>query len=173
MATDQETKKAAARQRILAHIRASRIKLNDKTANLRRIAAEEPHEVGNALDELSGLFSDIATVLSGMARETAALKENLNLEEPGRTASIRDRVAARRNYARTLRRIANETPEELGIALSEVYAQLDDAASGIEALAQRFGLPLEESPEEDEEDEAFLEEPVAEAPPSPNEPAEE
>jgi hypothetical protein len=115
---------------------------SEKFATLRQIAEHEPHEVGNALDELSGVFHAVAAVFTGLASDASNFKDNLDLNEPAKTASLRDRVMARRNYAVTLRRLANEEPEELGAAISAVYEQLDEAAGGIEALAQRFGLPL-------------------------------
>jgi hypothetical protein len=140
MSNEQKRKQAS--DRLKKYIVASRNRRNNKTAGLRQIANDEPHEVGIALDEFVQVFSDAAEVLSGLADDAAAFKSNLDLSEPAKTASIRDRVAARRNYARTLRRLANEAPQEIAGALSEVYAQLDDAAEGIEALAERFGLPL-------------------------------
>jgi len=172
MATEHQDKRAAAKQRLNAYIKASRNRLNNKTANLRRIAAEEPHQVGKALDELSRLFSDISEVFKGLAGDASALKENLDLAEPGKTASIRMRVQARRNYAKTLRQVANETPEELGAALNEIYRDLDEAVSGIEAMSERFGLPLGDATDELGEevkadvdaDAAPIEEPVDAAP---------
>jgi hypothetical protein len=147
MANQNQTRETA-RKRMQAHIKASRAKLNNKTAGLRKIAEAEPHEVGNALEELAGLFGDIAEVFKGIAGDFGAMKENLDLNEPGKTASIRERISARRNYARTLRRLANEEPEQLGEALSIVYGQIDEAVQGIEAMAERFGLPLDEPAED-------------------------
>lgn len=150
MANEPEQTREAARHRMLAHINKSRQRLNNKTAYLRLIAEEEPHEVGNALDELSQLFADISEVFKGMAGDFSAMKDNLDLAEPGKTASIKQRVEARRNYARTLRRLANEEPEQIGEALSIIYSQIDEAVEGIEAMAQRFGFPLEDAAAEDD-----------------------
>lgn len=147
--TAAEQKRKDAQERIKKFVQAS-LSLDSKTAGLRRIAEEEPHEVGNALQEMAGLFQDVAEVFSGLAGDATSLQSNLDLTEPAKTASIRDRVAARRNYARTLRRLANEEPAEIGAALSEVYNQIDDAVQGIEAIAERFGLPLDTETEASE-----------------------
>ncbi len=149
--SDVNQKRKDAQERMRQYVLASRNRRNKKTAGLRRIAEEEPHEVTKALEEFQQVFSDIAEVFTGLATDAAEFQKNLDLTEPEKTASVRTRVAARRNYARTLLRLANEQPEEIGAALSEVYFQLDDAAQGIEALAERFGLPLvtEETEAED------------------------
>lgn len=153
MATVTEQKRKQATQRVEQYIKTSKKK--DRYAGLRHIAENEPHEVGNALDELAQVFGDISTIFSGLAGDANNFKQNLDLAEPPRTASLRDRVAARRNYAKTLRRLATEEPEELGAAISAVYDQIDVAAEGIEALAERFGLPLDTHDEEGIEEEGI------------------
>jgi len=70
-----------------------------KFASLRRIAETEPQEVAQALGDLGDSFTR-------MASQLAALKDNLDLAEAPKEASIRQKVAHRNRYASTLRRLA-------------------------------------------------------------------
>lgn len=137
-----EEKRKTARETLKDYVKKAQMRTNKKFASLRQIAMEEPHEVGNALGELGSVFTATAAVFTDLAKQAENFKENLDLNEPGKTASLRERVNARKNYAATLRRIANEQPEELGSALSAVIEQLDEAAEAIETLADEFGLEL-------------------------------
>ena len=138
-----EAQREEARVRVAAYVKLRQNQTNKKTAGLRKIAAEMPQEMAKALTEMGSLFTDLATILTGLAGDTDALKSNLDLDAMPKTASIRERVAARRKYARTFRTLANDAPGEIGAALSEVYGLLDDAAEGIETMAENFGLPLD------------------------------
>jgi hypothetical protein len=152
-----EAQREEARFRVAAYVKLRQNQTNKKTAGLRKIAAEMPQEMAKALTEMGSLFTDLATILTGLAGDTDALKSNLDLDAMPKTASIRERVAARRKYARTFRTLANDAPGEIGAALSEVYGLLDDAAEGIETMAKNFGLPLdtEESERVESNEEMF------------------
>lgn len=107
-----------------------------KFATLRRIAVEEPQEVDAALSQLAEGFSELSEALHSMSQ---------NLDLGGglpATASLKARVAAKRNYASRLRRIAEEAPEQVEMAFSEVYQALDGLAEDMENAAGNLGFEL-------------------------------
>lgn len=119
----------------------------DKWARLRHVATEDAKEVDSAVAEVAGALGVMADALSN-------LREHLDLIEAPKTATLKVRLAAARKYAATFRRIADEAPEIVADAISEVYHSLDDVAGAIETLAENMGISLELTPAE----EAFAEE---------------
>jgi len=118
-----------------------------KWARLRQIAGEEPKEADVALAEVADALGTMADALSN-------LRDNLDLIEAPKTASIQVRLATTKKYATAFKRIAEEAPEVVADAISEVYHSLDDVAGAIEALAENMGIDLDLTPVED----AFAEE---------------
>ena len=118
----------------------------------KRIAAEEPHEVDSAL-------SEVAEALGTMADSLTNLRENLDLIEAPKSASIRVRIATKKKYASRLRKMAEEAPEVVADAIAEVYHSLDDVAGALESLSENLGIDLNLSPAE----EAFAEEGIEES----------
>lgn len=119
---------------------------SSKWARLRQVAVEEPKEAGAAIAEL-------AEALGTMADSLTNLRTNLDLIEAPKTASIKTRIQAARKYAAKFRQLANEEPEVLADALSEVYHSLDDVAGAVEVLAENLGIELNLSPVEEQFDE--------------------
>jgi hypothetical protein len=119
----------------------------DKWSRLRQVAAEEPKEADSALAEVADALGTMSDALSN-------LRENLDLIEAPKTASIKVRIATARKYATSFRNIATDAPEVVADAISEVYHSLDDVAGAIETLAENLGIDLELTPAE----EAFAEE---------------
>ena len=130
---------------------------------LAEVAAKEPRKVAAALGEL-------AEAASVIAASFASLRENLDLAEAPRAMSVAARIAARQKFAAEFRRVAEQQPEALAEALSELYHSIDEIASGIENLASNMGIELAVAEEEGEG--AVLEE-LGESLESPAEQAEE
>jgi len=118
-----------------------------KWAKMRHMAEEAAPEVEHALN-------DLAEACAAQAEAFDNLKENLDLIQAPKEASLRIRVAAARNYAKAFKRIAEEAPEQLAEAISEAYHSLDEQAGALEQLADNLGVDLNASPAE----EAFAEE---------------
>lgn len=114
------------------------------TLRLRHIAAEEPQELGLAIDQLGGALTALADKLLG-------LSENLDLVALPKDASVRQKMAARQKYARGLRRLAEENPEELAVAMNEFYAELEAVVNDTEILAENLKIKLD-VPEDVEEE---------------------
>lgn len=118
-----------------------------KWAKMRRMAEEGAGDVEKSLETL-------AEACSAQAEAFENLKENLDLIQPSKEASMKTRVAAARNYAKAFQRIAEEAPEQLAEALTEAYHSLDEQAGALEQLAEDLGVDLHMTPAE----EAFGEE---------------
>jgi hypothetical protein len=118
---------------------------SSKWARLRQVAAEEPKEADAAIAE-------VADALGTMADALGNLRENLDLLEAPKTANIKVRIATARKYATAFRRMAEEAPEVIANAISEVYHSLDDVAGALENLAENMGIELNLSPVEEEFD---------------------
>ena len=106
-----------------------------KFATLRRIAADEPQEVDAALSQLAEGFSELGTALQSMS-------QNLDLGGAPVTASLKARIAAKKNYAARFRRLAEEAPEQFEGAYNEVYQALDGLAEDMENAADNLGITL-------------------------------
>jgi len=139
-ATVKLSPREALRARIQARAEAKRAAASAtaktaKYATLRRIAADEPHEVDAAFTQLASGFSDLASAL-------AAMNRNLDLGGLPAEASLKARIAAKRNYAARFRRLAEEAPQELEAAYNEVYQALDGLAEDMENAADNLGITL-------------------------------
>lgn len=114
---------------------------SSKWARLRQVATEEPKRADEAIAEL-------AEALGTMADSLNNLRTNLDLVESPKTANIKARIQAARKYAAKFRHMANEAPEVVADALSEVYHSLDDVAGAVETLAENLGIELSLTPAE-------------------------
>ena len=114
---------------------------------MRQVAAEDAKDVDAALTE-------VGDALGNMADAMGNFRGHLDLIEVPKTASLKVRIATTRRYATAFRRLADESPEVVADALSEVYHSLDDVAGAIENLAENMGIELSLTPVE----EAFGEE---------------
>jgi hypothetical protein len=131
---------------------------SDKFASLRQIAADEPQELGLAMSQVT---ASIRRIASNLHRASI----NLDLIQPSKTASVREKIAARNQFAAGLRRIAEESPEQIGEVLNDVYAELDRVVTEVENLADHLDVELVavEPTEEGEASEAEIE-PTDESP---------
>jgi cytochrome c553 len=143
-----------------------------KYAKLKRLAADEPEAIGEAIAELRDKFMSQVEALD-------ALAENLNLTpedvEPGLEgvepeAEFSEFEAEKSSskkaskFAAGLRRTADEEPEEVEISLNEIYSNIDVLAQGVENLADNLGVELVEEPSEEEAEESTEEAETEEAP---------
>jgi hypothetical protein len=122
-----------------------------KWAKMRHAADEGATGVEKKLAKLAELCSVAAEGFEN-------LRENLDLVQAPKEASLKIRVAAARNYAKSFKRIAEEQPEMLAEAVQEAYKSLDDIAGTLELAADQLGVDLNATPAE----EAFAEEGIAE-----------
>ena len=122
-----------------------------KFAKMRKAAEANPGEIEKDLTLL-------ADACAAQAEAFENLKENLDLIQAPKEASLAVRAKAARNYARAFVRIAEESPEKLQGAISEAYHSLDEQAGALEQLAEHLGIDLNATPAE----EAFAEEGVQE-----------
>lgn len=118
-----------------------------KFAKMRQVAMDSPGSVEKDLQQL-------ADSCAAQAEAFENLKENLDLIQAPKEASIRVKASAAKNYARSFKRIAEEAPQQLAEAISEAYHSLDEQAGALENLAESLGVDLNMSPVE----EAFGEE---------------
>jgi len=122
-----------------------------KWAKMRHMADEGAGDVEKSL-------SNLAESCAAQAESFENLRENLDLIQAPKEASVKTRVIAARNYAKTFQRIAEEAPEQLAEALQQAYHSLDEQAGSLEQLAQDLGVDLNATPAE----EAFAEEGIQE-----------
>jgi hypothetical protein len=122
-----------------------------KWAKMRRTAEEGAAGVESSL-------SNLAEACAAQAEAFDNLKENLDLIQAPKEASLKVRIAAARNYAKAFKRIAEEAPEQLAEALQEAYHSLDEQAGALEELADNLGVDLNATPAE----EAFSQEGIQE-----------
>jgi hypothetical protein len=110
---------------------------SQKFARLRRIATEEPQELGVAIEQLGDSLTTLADNLTG-------LRENLDLvaEPLPKDATVRQKLASRAKFAKALRRLAEENPEQLADALNEFYLGLEEVVNDTEALADNLNIDL-------------------------------
>lgn len=135
------------RKKIQARQAEKQAAIKAKYAKMSQVANDAPGGVEQELQQL-------ADACSAQAEAFENLKENLDLIQAPKEASIRIRAAAAKNYARSFKRIAEEAPQQLAEALSEAYHSLDEQAGALENLAESLGVDLQMSPAE----EAFGEE---------------
>ncbi len=143
---------ASKRAAVLERIKARKAAKNDaKWATLRRVADENSPEAAEALDQLAQAFGELADRVD-------AFRENLDLVDAPKTASLKTRIAARRALGGRLKKYAEENPQILADAVNELFKSLDDVAAGVEAFAENMGIELNMTPVE----EAFVDEGKAE-----------
>jgi hypothetical protein len=142
---------AEIRKKIEARKVAKQAAQKAKFAKMRHVAENEPMGVEKDLTQL-------ADACAAQAEAFENLKENLDLILAPKEASLKIRVAAARNYAKSFKRIAEEAPEQLAEALSEAYHSLDEQAGALEQLAGTLGIDLGATPTE----EAFAQEGIQE-----------
>jgi hypothetical protein len=122
-----------------------------KWAKMRHCADEGAAGVETSL-------TNLAEACAAQAEAFENLKENLDLVQAPKEASLKARTAAARNYAKSFKRIAEEAPEQLAEAISEAYHSLDEQAGALEQLADNLGVDLNATPAE----EAFAQEGINE-----------
>jgi hypothetical protein len=108
---------------------------------MREVAAKYPSKAGDALGELAYFTSVVASAFSN-------LREQLDLAEPPRAASPQARIAARKKFAATFRRVAEANPDQIASAVIELYRNVDEIVAGIENFAANMGIELPEDFEE-------------------------
>ena len=140
MARPIQGAREALRTKVTAR-QAARKAADSKWARLRQVAAEEPKDAEAAMTELGEALGCMADAMSN-------LRENLDLIEAPKTASLAARIAATRNYASRFKLVAEQSPEVVADALGEVYHSLDDVAGAVENLAEWMGLELSLTPVE-------------------------
>jgi hypothetical protein len=113
-----------------------------KWAKMRHVAEEGAAGVESSL-------SNLAEACAAQADAYGNLKENLDLIQAPKEASLKVRTAAARNYAKAFKRIAEEAPEQLAEAICEAYHSLDEQAGALETLAQDLGVDLNATPAEE------------------------
>ena len=118
-----------------------------KYTKMRRIAEANPGLIEKDLTML-------ADACAAQAEGFDALRENLDLIQAPKEASVKVKVSAAKHYAVAFRRIAEETPEQLAGAVREAYHSLDEQAGALEMLADHLGIDLGATPAE----EAFADE---------------
>lgn len=126
-----------------------------KFATLRRIAEEEPEAVGEAIAELRDTFMEQVEALD-------ALAENLGVDvetaEEDAQADLEFQASKKRaskptpKFGALLKKLAEEDPEQVELALGEIYGNIDTLAEGVENLAENLGVELPESPAEEQEE---------------------
>ena len=137
---------ASKRASIVEKIKARKAS-STKFARLRFVAEKQAPEAAEALDQLTQAFGEMADRIN-------AFRENLDLVDAPRTASLKTRIAARRALGPKFRQIATENPELLAEAVNDLFHNLDDVAAGLEAFAENMGIELTTTPAE----EAFIDE---------------
>jgi hypothetical protein len=122
-----------------------------KWAKMRSTAAQYAPTIEKNLAKLAELCSLAAEGFEN-------LRDNLDLVQAPKEASLKVRVAAARNYAKAFQRIAEESPEMLAEAVQEAYKSLDEIAGTLELAADQLGVDVNATSAED----AFAEEGIAE-----------
>jgi hypothetical protein len=154
-----KNKLAALRQK---HAPKPPVKKVDKWAKLRRIAEEQPEEMGYALGEVSLALADLAVAADYLAENLGVGPEAVEEEEQAMAAGMKMTAAKKAalhksavlKAAAKFRRIATNEPGSLAQAIQEVYHTMDSVAEGIENLAQNLGIDLD-SNSMDETDEGL------------------
>lgn len=137
---------ASKRSSVIAKIKGRKAQ-DAKWAKLRQVAEDHSPEAAEALEQLGQVFGELADRVD-------AFRENLDLVDAPKSAHLKTRIAARRALGTRFRQIAQETPDQMGAAVNELFHVLDDVAAGIENFAENLGIELTTTPAES----AFIEE---------------
>jgi hypothetical protein len=134
-----------------------------KFAALKRIAAENPEAIAEAID---GLKSQLSEQLNNLT----ILQENLGIVAPVEGAEVKEgapmevaEVEGEEKFA-GLKHLAAEEPAQLEEALGEFYLAMDKVMAQTEALADNLGITLPDAAPVDVEEEAVEEAPGVEEP---------
>jgi hypothetical protein len=122
-------------RRVSAESRVAARRVAQKFSRLRQIANEEPQEVGAAL-------SDLKVSFLSLSKKLANLEDHLDVTTLPKEATIRQKVAHRNTFARGLKVLAAEEPQELENALNDFYAELNSVVGEVETLADNLGVDL-------------------------------
>src|SRR5271156_3519985 len=122
-----------------------------KFAQMKHVADNDPGSIEKDL-------TNLADACASQAEAFDALRENLDLIQAPKEASLKVRVAAARQYGAAFKRIAEEAPGDLADAVSQAYHSLDEQAGALEQLAEHLGIEINSTPVED----AFAEEGIQE-----------
>lgn len=114
-----------------------------KWAKMRGVAGEGAQGFEKKLARLANLCA-------AMSEGFSNLRENLDLIQAPKGASLKIRVAAARKYAKEFQRIAEESPEMVAEAVQEAYKSLDEIAGALEMAAEDLGVDLAATPVEEE-----------------------
>jgi hypothetical protein len=107
---------------------------------------------------IEGNLTKLAELCATAAEEFENLRDNLDLNQAPKEASLKVRVASARNYAKAFKRIAEEAPEQIADAVQEAWQSLDEIAGTLEMAAEQLGVELNTTPTE----EAFADEGIQE-----------
>lgn len=127
---------------------------NKKFAGLKRVAAENPGAVVEAIKAIADKFQ-------GMADNLKVMVENLQGGEEVHVegdAAPAEPIPGQEGVTAAVQHIANETPDQMEEALNELYGDTDEALALIENLADNLDIPLSVSPVEEEGEETETEE---------------
>lgn len=125
------------REEFKKQIKARRLKKEaaSKFARLRLVATKYPKHFSQAITVLANAFHEVGEGLH-------AMNDNLGLSAPPKTASLAVKAEAAKKFAANFRRIAEENPEEMAVALNEIYTSINELADGVEGLADNAGIEL-------------------------------
>jgi len=107
-----------------------------KYARLKQVAAEEPEAASEGLEQVGNAFGELADAVQN-------LRENLDLAPIGEGAPLKERIASWRRFAHSFVQLAEENPQALEQAITEVYQSMDEVAGALENYAENMGLTLE------------------------------
>jgi hypothetical protein len=130
----------------------------EKQAATKAKWAQMRHAATEGATDFEKKIAKLAELCVAAAEGFQNLRDNLDLVQAPKGASLKVRVAAARKYAKSFQRIAEESPEMLAEAVQEAYKSLDEIAGTLELAADQLGVDLNATPAE----EAFAEEGVAE-----------
>jgi hypothetical protein len=126
--------------------RLSSLSLTEKLANVRGKDTQfgrkaetkevDPSKIATKIGDISESFLQIASWVDAFHR-------NLDLKIPPKTASVKERLMAKKNFAASFKRIAEQDPQQISVALNEVYQGVDQAVADLETLAADLGVELQ------------------------------
>jgi hypothetical protein len=140
-ANSKKTPQEALRARIAARRQARKTEKVAKYAQMQEVANKTP-------EKLEQLFASVAATANKLAYGFENLIDHLDLVRAPKGAPTNVRVAAAKNYAKGLKKLAEESPDMLETALQEAYKALDEQAAAMEIAAEALGIDLGATPAE-------------------------